>query len=106
MTAANGSNSRDHNAAARHYNSLLHSAHEPLDPLHSMQNQAIAQFPPTSGAINTMNGMCGYRNGIWISLTTIVAALNAVLTALGSSIAGNADQKKLRLRRAVGLREC
>ena len=61
ITVVNRRNSRDHNAAARHYNSLLHSLRERLD-LFTIRKPANPQFPPTLGAINTVDGMCGYEN--------------------------------------------
>jgi hypothetical protein len=65
ITLANGSNSSDRNAAARHYNStLLLSGAEELEPLYNFHNKPIPQFPLTVDSIKTMDGMCGYENDV------------------------------------------
>ena len=64
ITLANGSNSSDRNAVARHYNTLLHAGTEQLEPLYNDHNQPIPQFPLTMDSIKTMNGMCGYKNDV------------------------------------------
>ncbi|KAA6409611.1 MAG: hypothetical protein FRX48_06223 [Lasallia pustulata] len=81
-------NSSDHNAMARIANSGLSLLDDELTPLVARTtNQLIPNFPNTPADVEQMTHI----------------HIDPVIAALGGTVQGNINQKRLRLRRLLGL---
>lgn len=90
---------------ARIANSGLSLLDDELTPLVARTtNQLIPNFPNTPADVEQMTRMLMFYNQMETDLTRCTDIhIDPVIAALGGTVQGNINQKRLRLRRLLGL---